>query len=292
MGAVLTNADGSYYNAFSFKLEKPYQKGLWGSVAYSTTTSKDYMSAGSIASGSWQSAKTITNNNELGLSNTDFNIPQRLVGLLGYRIEYGKEYGGATSINIGYVGQKSGGWSYYVAGDMNGDRVTNNELVFVPKNGSDIKFASLTTGGKTFTEVDQQKAFESFISQDKYLDSRRGKYAERNGEFLPMLHRFDLSIIQDIFVKVKNHKNTIQIRFDILNFGNMINNDWGVSQRATAPALLTYSSVNVSGEPVYKFATQKLADGSTILAKDTYQRNSSVFDVWTGQLGVRYIFGK
>ena len=292
MGAVLTNIDGSYYNAFSFKLEKPYQKGLWGSLAYTTTTAKDYMSAGSIASGSWQSAKTIIDNNNLMLSNTDFNIPQRLVGLLGYKIEYGKKYGGATSFNVGYVGQQSGGWSYFIAGDMNGDRVSNNELVFVPVKGSDIRFASLTAGGKTFTEADQQAAFDAFISQDEYLNSRRGNYAERNGAFLPMLNRFDVSVIQDVVLNVKGQKNTLQIRFDILNFGNILNNKWGVSQRATAPALLTYSSVSAAGEPVYKFATQKLADGSTILAKDTYQRNSSVFDVWTAQLGVRYIFGK
>ena len=72
----------------------------------------------------------------------------------------------------------------------------------------------------------------------------------------------------------------------------MLNKDWGVSQRATAPSLLTYSSVNSAGEPVYKFATQTLLDGSKILARDTYSKNSSVYDVWTAQFGIRYIFGK
>jgi len=293
MGAVLTNKDGSYYDAFSFKLEYPYKKGLWGSLAYTTSTAKDYMSAGSIASGSWTGARSVEGNNYLSLSNTDFNIPQRWVGLLGYRIEYGKEYGGATSFTLGYVGQQSGAWSYTVAGDLNGDRINGNDLIFIPNNGSDIKFAPLTVAGLgTMTEAQQQDAFEKFISQDKYLSKNRGKYAVRNGEFLPFLHRVDFSIIQDIYLKVKGHKNTLQVRFDILNFGNMLNNEWGVSYRATAPALLTFSSVNANGEPVYKLATQKLVDGTTILARDTYSRNSSVFDVWSGQLGIRYIFGK
>ncbi len=291
MAAVLTNAQRSYHQSATFKLEYPYQKGLWGSLAYTVSDAKDYMSAGSIASGSWTGARSVNGNNVLNLNNTDFNIPQRVVGLLGYKFEYGKKWGGSTSITLGYIGQKGGAFSYTIAGDMNGDRINGNDLIFVPMKGSDIKFAPLTVGTRTYTEAEQQTAFDGFISQDKYLSKRRGQYAERNGGYLPMLHRVDLSIVQELFVKVKGQKNTVQVRFDILNFGNMLNDKWGVSQRATAPTLLTYSSV-VGGEPVYKLATQTLSDGSKILARDTYSRNSSVFDVWSAQLGLRYIFGK
>jgi len=38
-------------------------------------------------------------------------------------------------------------------------------------------------------------------------------------------------------------------------------------------------------------ATQKNANGTTLI-KDTYQYNSSVFDVWQAQIGLRYIFGR
>lgn len=290
MGAVLTNNSDSYYDALTLKLERPYQKGFFGSFAYTVSNAKDYMSAGSIASGSWQSVRSVNGNNKPLLSNSDFLVPLRMVGLAGYRIEYGKKVGGATSVTIGYVGQKAGGFSYYVAGDLNGDRVNNNELIFIPEKATDIKFAALTVGTKTYTEVEQQAAFEAYINKDEYLKNNRGKYAERNGSFLPILNRFDLSLVQEFNVLVKNKKNTIQIRADILNVGNLVNNEWGVSQRATNPAILTYSSVNTSNEPVYKFATQKLQDGSTILLRDIYSRNSSVYDVWTAQLGLRYSF--
>jgi hypothetical protein len=292
MGAVLTENDDTYYNALSVKLEKPYTKGFFGSIAYTKSNAKDFMSAGSIASGSWQSIRSVNGNNNPLLSNSDFLVPDRAVGLLGYRIEYGKKgYGAATSITLGYVGQRSGGFSYIVAGDLNGDRVNNNELIFVPNKGSDIKFAPLTVGTRVYTEAEQQAAFEAYISQDEYLSTRRGQYAERNSSFLPWLHRFDLSVTQDFFVNVKGQRNTIQLRFDILNFGNMVNDKWGVSQRATNPTILTYNSV-VNNEPVYRLATQKFADGTTGLLRDTYSRNSSVFDVWTAQFGIRYIFGR
>jgi hypothetical protein len=71
----------------------------------------------------------------------------------------------------------------------------------------------------------------------------------------------------------------------------MINDDWGVSQRVTNPQILAFSSVNSAGEPLYRLATQT-ENGNTSLIKTTYQRNSSVFDIWQAQLGLRYIFGR
>jgi hypothetical protein len=250
------------------------------------------MSAGSIASGSWTGARSVNGNNDLSLSNSDFNIPNRIVGLLGYKIEYGGEYGGTTSISIGYIGSQNNAYSYTISGDMNGDRIANNELIFIPKAGADIKFAPLAVGSTTYTEAQQQAAFDAYIKQDKYLSANRGKYAERNASVLPMLHRFDVSIVQEFFVKVKGKRNTLQFRADILNVANRINDSWGVSQRVTNPQILAFSSVNSAGEPVYKLATQKNVDGSTTLIKDTYQKNSSVFDVWQAQIGLRYIFGR
>lgn len=289
---VLTNKSQGDYKSMTLKLEMPYRKGLWGSMAWTTSNATDFMSAGSIASGSWTGARSVNGNNDLRLSNSDFNIPNRIVGLFGYRLDYGGEFGGSTSISIGYVGSQAGAFSYTISGDMNGDRVNNNELIFIPKAATDIKFAPLTAGGVTYTEAQQQAAYEAYIKQDKYLSANRGQYAERNASTIPMLHRFDLSIVQEFFVKVKGKRNTLQFRADILNFGNMLNDSWGVSQRATNPQVLAFSSVNASGEPVYRLATQRNVDGTTVLIKDTYQKNSSVFDIWQAQIGLRYIFGR
>jgi hypothetical protein len=291
-GIVLTSKNSTYFNSLTFKLELPYNKGLFGSFAWTTSNAKDFMSAGSIASGSWTSARSINGNNDLTLSNSDFVSPNRLVGVFGYRLEYGKNAGGgATSISIGYIGNQGNPFSYTISGDMNGDRVNGNELIFVPQSASSVKFLPLVVGTRTYTEAEQQAAFGAYINQDDYLKTRTGKYAQRNAVFINMLHRFDLSIVQDIYVNVKGKRNTIQIRADILNFGNMLNDKWGVSERATNPSVLAFQSV-VANEPTYKLATEKFADGTTGLIKNTFSKNASVFDVWTAQLGIRYIFGK
>jgi hypothetical protein len=290
--AVLTNKNGAFHESLTLKLELPYKKGLWGSFAWTTANSKDFMSAGSIASGSWQSALSVNGNNQLDLSIADAFVKNRLVGLLGYKFEYGNKVGTATTVTLGYVGAQSNPFSYIVAGDLNGDRVNNNDLLFIPLKGSDIRFSSLTVSTRVYTEAEQQAAFDKFIDQDSYLSTRRGQYAERNGGLLPYLHRLDLSVAQDFFVKIKGKKNSIQVRADILNFTNMIDKNWGVSQRATAPQLLNFVSRDANNVPTYRLTTQRLTDGSTILARDSHQFNSSVFDVWSAQLGIRYTFGR
>jgi hypothetical protein len=261
-------------------------------VAYTAADAQDFMDAGSIASGSWQSALSVNGNNDLDLTTSSFVVKNRIVGLLGYRLDYGKKYGGATTFTLGYVGSQNNPFSYIVAGDLNGDRVSNNDLLFVPLKGSDVRFSPLVVGTYTYTEAEQQAAFDKFISQDPYLSTRRGQYAERNAIALPFLHRFDFSVAQDVFVKIKGKRNAFQIRADILNFGNMLNKNWGVSQRAGAPQLLNLVSRHpVTNEPYYRLSTQRDAT-NTFLARDTYQYNSSVFDVWTAQLGIRYTFGR
>ena len=290
-GIVLTNKDGSYFKSLTLKLEYPYSKGVFGSFAWTTSNAKDFMSAGSIASGSWTSARAVNGNNDLSLSTSDFVSPNRLVGMLGYKIEYGKKYGGATSFSIGYVGNQGNPFTYTISGDMNGDRVNGNELIFVPAQWQDIKFVPLTVGTRVYSEAEQQAAFWNYVNQDDYLKTRNGQYAERNASVIPMLHRFDLSVVQDIYLNVKGKRNTLQIRADILNFGNLLNNAWGVSQRATNPQILAFQSV-VNNVPTYRLATEKFADGTTGLIKNTYSKNASVFDVWSAQLGIRYIFGK
>jgi len=290
-GIVLTNKDGSYFKSLTLKLEYPYSKGVFGSFAWTTSNAKDFMSAGSIASGSWTSARAVNGNNDLSLSTSDFVSPNRLVGMLGYKIEYGKKYGGATSFSIGYVGNQGNPFTYTISGDMNGDRVNGNELIFVPSQWQDIEFVPLTVGTRVYSKEEQQAAFWNYVNQDDYLKTRNGQYAERNASVIPMLHRFDLSVVQDIYLNVKGKRNTLQIRADILNFGNLLNDAWGVSQRATNPQILAFQSV-VNNVPTYRLATEKFADGTTGLIKNTYSKNASVFDVWSAQLGIRYIFGK
>ena len=298
---VLENVNnGGYFYSTTFKLDYPYKNGLFGSIAYTHSAAYDLMSAGSTAGGSFGGVRSVRGNNNISLAQADNITPHRLVGLLGYKINYGKSTGAATTFNLGYIGQQAGAFSYSYGADMNGDGITFNDLIYVPKNATEIRFQPLTVistvaGVATttiYTETQQQAAYNAYIDQDSYLSGRRGQYAERNSNVLPMLNRIDLSVTQDFFINISGKKNTFQFRADILNFGNLINKDWGLSQRATNRNVLNYRTTT-GNVPFFQLATQTEPNGGpTGLIKDTFQTNASVFDVWQAQFTLRYIFGK
>lgn len=296
---VLNNTNQGYFYSTTFKLEYPYRKGLWGSFSYTHSQANDLLSAGSTAAGTWQGGRSVNGNNDLRLGLSNNNTPHRFVGIIGYKIEYGDKAGASTSINLGYIGEQGSPFTYAYGGDLNGDRISGNDLLFVPNKASDLRFSPISQnlGGSTivlYTEAQQQEAFDKFIDQDPYLSTRRGQYVEKNKNILPMLHRVDLSVTQDFFIKIAGKKNSFQFRADVLNFTNLLNRSWGISQRAGSNILAVAQAPSSSNNftPFYTLGLQTDNQGKRFLAKDTFQKNSSVFDVWQAQFTLRYTFGK
>ncbi|GAB3509203.1 carboxypeptidase regulatory-like domain-containing protein [Emticicia fontis] len=293
-GYILSNTKLGNASSLTFKLEKPISKGFGGMLGYTYGIARNLSEANSTVNANIPAVGGV-NYNTLGFADND--LRHRFVGYASYRIEYGGKIGGSTLITLGGTSQSGGKISYGYSNDMNGDGQIN-DLLFVPAKASDLMFTTLTTGGKTFTAADQASAFDKFIDSNPYLSTRRGQYAERNAGFYPWLTRFDLTVEQDFFVKVgkNNKKNIIRVRADIYNFGNMINNAWGVGNSATSFNPLVLASVDASGNPVYRMNTQVVAipggDGKTetILLRDSFVKSKTVDDVWQMQLGLRYIF--
>jgi hypothetical protein len=284
---VLSNTNQGDYIGATFKLEYPERNGLYGLFAYTYSRARDLMSAGSIALGSWTSARSVNGNNRLDLSFADNDVPHRLIGLLSYRTTFGEKRGGSTQFTIGYEGIQRRRFSYTYAGDMNGDGVVGNDLLFVPNNASDLIFESWTVNNVTYTPQQQAAFFEEYINNDPYLSSRRGQYTERNGGIFPMLHRFDLAVARDFFITVGGKRNALQFRVDVFNVGNLINSNWGVDRRIIAAIPLTSRGVHTDGTTPRYRVTSQLLNPTT---RRTTDWSATINDVWNLQVGIRYTF--
>ncbi len=178
---------------------------------------------------------------------------------------------------------------------MNGDSANNNDLIYIPRNTSEMNFVQFTaSNGRVFTVDEQAAAFDAYINQDPYLSKHRGEYAGRNGLFLPLVKRMDLSITQEIFHSAKGNRHSGQIRFDITNFGNLLNHNWGVGKRPVIPSassslnlipILTNTAVDASGKVSYRMALV-----NNQLPTTTWQTTTFSSDVYTMMLSFRYNF--
>ena len=268
--------------SLTLKLEKPLQKGLSWMLAYNFGRTNDVSSASTIAFSSFTSTRTVNGNNLPDNSYSDNDITHRVIGNITYRKEIAK----TVAIQVSLYGQSQniGRFSYGYSNDFNGDGISGNDLLYVPKDKSEMNFDPIT-GTTPFTVQQQKDAFDTYIEGNSYLKTHRGQVVKRNGVLQPMLSRFDLSAMVEIFHNFGKNRHTIQLRGDIFNIGNMINNRWGVAHVTNTTSPLAFSRVDANGLPFFKMNT---VNGS--LNYETYRKGTSIADVWQAQVGIRYIF--
>ena len=288
---VLKNTDQGDAYTFTAKIERSAEKTVSGFIGYTYGSARDIQAVSSTVEAN---VATVRGQNYLDLAISNENLKHRIVGLLNFRFNKKVEEGLGTNLSLGMVSAAGSPLSYVYGSDLNGDG-QNNDLLFIPNKGSDLTFANVTAGSGanqvTFTPAEQQEAFEKYISNNDYLNSRRGNYAERNGDVFPWLTRFDLAVSQDFYIFTGKDKNTIQIRLDILNVGNLINSDWGVGNLSTTVNPLTVASVSADGLPTYRLATQtEFNNPKPILLRDSFVKAINLDSVWQAQFGIRYSF--
>jgi hypothetical protein len=280
---VLTNSDrGKAWN-FAASVQKALQSGLTFKAAYSYGESKTLVDPGSIAAGSFTGNAVPGDPNTPPLAFAASSPGHRTFVNVSYTRQFFRF--GSTSVSAFWTAFTGGNTSYVFAGDMNGDSATNNDLIYIPRDPSEMNFASFTASGRTFTPQEQADAFEQYIRADPYLSAHRGEYAQRNAVFLPQVKRMDVSIVQDVFKTVRGARHGGQIRLDITNFGNLLNSDWGASQRVRQNQILTNAAADAAGRLNYRLA---VVNGQLLTAP--YQTNAGIADVYVMMLSFRYTF--
>jgi hypothetical protein len=287
---VMKNQNVGRSWSLSGSLERPFSSGVFVKTAYNYGVARNTIDPGSIASGSWNGNPHSNDPNNPGLSFSANSPGHRFFLATSYRREYFRF--GATTLSLFFNAFTGGNTSFTYAGDLNGDGATN-DLLYIPRDVSEMNFAQFTFTPpapgtpRVFTAAEQATAFEAFIQQDEYLSAHRGEYAQRNALFFPMIKRADFSIQQELFTNFARRRNSLQARVDIVNVGNLLNKDWGTSQRILGGngQILTNPGVDALGR-----ATYRLKVVNSQLINTTFEQNSGRADVFEIQLGLRYTF--
>ncbi|WP_266367261.1 TonB-dependent receptor [Tellurirhabdus rosea] len=291
---VLDNINRGYSLSLTAQVQKRLGRGFDGSLAYTFTDSKDVNAQSASTAGSLYTGQAVvTSPNDPNLSFSNNLIPHRVVGFLQYRLEYLGFL--ATTFSLTYQGQTAGNFSYVYGGNPNNEGISNNDLIYVPRNQNEILLVTTNAQDRRTTQQiwDQLNAY---IEQDPYLSKRRGQYAERNGAYLPWQHQVNFRVLQDIFRNVGGKRNSIQISLDIQNLLNLLNSDWGLAQIATRTNLLNFvgyetpfpsaNNAPTTGRPIYSFA--EVSAGSALT--NSFTNNLTLSSRWQLQVGLRYTF--
>ncbi|MBA3640515.1 MAG: TonB-dependent receptor [Acidobacteria bacterium] len=280
---VLKNQnDGRSWN-IAASLRRQFTDGLYITAAYAYGEAKNTVDPGSIAFGSWNNNQHAGDPNNPGLGFAGAMAAHRLFGAVSYSKEYFNF--GATTVSA-YIERSTGGQSTYVfGGDLNGDGGTSNDLIYIPRDQSEMNFLTSVVSGVTFTPAQQAAAFDAYIAQDAYLSERRGQYAERGAVFLPMVTRMDVSVAQEIFRSLTGRRHAVQLRVDAVNFGNLLNSDWGIGQRLVNNQPLIPAGADAQGRAQYRM---RVIDGQ--LLSKSFQPTAGLGDVYQIRFALRYSF--
>lgn len=281
---VLGNTSYGHQIFLTQSFNKQFDTNFAASVAYTYGISKDAFTFRSTTPGGAFNAIPVVGNPNIPVeSYGDFDLKHRIVGSINYKINYAKNKM-ASSIGIFFEGaqQGRGSYTYGGSGDVNKDGTAINDLIFVPATQSQINLVASSTA----TVQQQWDALNTFISDSKYLSSRRGQYAERDGILLPWYFQTDLKFAQDFSGMLHTNKNTLEFTVDILNFTNLLNKNWGVLNTIANPTPITaLTSTTFQVNPALLQRGEFIQDNG--LSSVSNPASSSRYRI---QFGVRYLF--
>jgi hypothetical protein len=169
---------------------------------------------------------------------------------------------------------------------LNGDGITN-DLIFLPENTADMKFADIKKGNDVLFSKEQQiEAFDKFVG-DNGLEKYRGQILPRNQFLMPWLNRFDVRWTQNLFNNIATERDKLQFTVDIINVGNLFNSKWGVQDAilTNGRAILGKVEKNAVADPTFQMLQY---DGK--LVTSPFVPASTTATTWSAMIGLRYSF--
>ena len=307
---VLTNGRGGDSTVYTLSLEKSFDYGLDVYAAYSYQD-VNFLTEGTSSRGvSAFNGQTTEDKNYPDPRTSQFQVEDAFK--LG--LSYERNLIGDLASRIDLFGQFTSGGAYTYTFDIgntnslfgrsgNGESPFDNPPLYIPNLAGDSRVVYRTTFNQT--------AFRDFV-EGRGLE--QGRIHEVNSDESTWNQRWDLRFQQDLpgIFGAKNFvgENKFKLIFDIENFANLLNDEWGTfytapgnGQRTLVEADLVSAaavqSLGVNGAPALTndaARTTCLTEGSCVYRYNTFITNnvtsnrSNTLSAWRARIGLRYEF--
>jgi hypothetical protein len=299
----LVNQNKDYAYNLTWQLRKRYSNSWEGMLAYTYSRARDvqsFTSSTHISNSSF--GRTLAGRIDDPYTSTSlFNQPHKITGLLTRSFEWWRNF--STDVTLFYQGTSGSPHDYIYGGfapvgDLNADGVQGNDLIYVPRNALDpneIRFQNSGTGANLVTAAQQAAAFEALINSSPCLTKYRGQILPRNSCALPFTNQMDLSIRQALPL---GRGNRVSVTFDIFNFGNLLEKNWGKARVSPFTSfnnipLVTHVGMSstdpATAVPIVTYNIRTLDPQGTGIPQE-YQAGDFASNYWRTQLSFRYSF--
>ena len=219
------NTDENFSYSLTAQLQRPFIDGWEAMLAYTFSRSEDVNGlTSSQASSNYRFNPIDHDPNNPALRTALNDVPHRIVASGTKQFQFFRR--APTDLSLIYVGESGRPFSYTYSGDVNGDGQDANDLIYVPATAAEVRFAPQSSSNQFTPEASWQN-LNAFIESVECLRENRGAVIERNACRQPWSNRFDVRLAQTLPTL---RGQGAQFTIDILNFANLLNREWGVSE--------------------------------------------------------------
>ena len=288
----LTNTKKGGADTVTLSFSKALQNGWAWSVAATAGHSTEVNPGTASQASSNYSNNAWLNPNENVASTANTNIGKRLNASLTWQHKFFGDYN--TTISAFYDGHDGVPYSWVFSNDANGDSYSR-DLAYIPNRGDVIL---RNANGTAAASQQLQDQFYNFIQSDSYLRKHQGEVARRNATRSAWVNQLDLSLSQEVPGIFKGNKG--EIRLDIYNVLNLLNNKWGQQSYVGFPYtrnFVAYGGVDpATGKYIYNLPTDangNFQPGQKVVYDSPSDNSATKLNPvsrWSAQLTLRYTF--
>jgi hypothetical protein len=272
----VSNREGDHSFSVSTQVRKRFGKTLALYAAYAYSQARDRMSLVNLpARANFSNTPLDGSIDGRRLRPSFFETPHKVAVVATFSLPY------RTQLSFLYQGASQPPYTYVINGDANADRIGGagsllNDIVYVPRDGSDINL--VMRDGSAATPAESAR-LEAFIEEQPCLRDQRGRIMQRGSCRNGWLGTLDARLVKTMTV---TGPQSLEVTVDLLNVLNLMSSSWGQNRDVTTgpsvPLLQLAGWDAVNDRGVYRFVPPP---------RDVVDEATSR---WRFQLGVRYGF--